>query len=79
MNCSRSGAICLASFSLEPVLKIHAHLECQLRLAGLEEAFLGSVMFEQNGSDVTHQDELLSLVLDTLNRVNHTNVLAHLE
>lgn len=36
-------------------------------------------MFKQNRIDVAHQNVLLSLVLDSLNRENHTNSLAHLK
>lgn len=36
-------------------------------------------MLEKYGCDVAHQHQLLCLVLDSLYRVDHANILAHLE
>lgn len=36
-------------------------------------------MLEKDGGYMSHQHKLLSFVLDALDGVNHTNILAHLE
>ena len=36
-------------------------------------------MLEKDRSDVAHQDKFLALMLDGLDRVDHTNIFAHLE
>ena len=64
---------------LEPVLEVHSHFEGQLLLGALHETLLGKVMLEQNGRHMSHQHKLLSLVLDALDRVDHSDILAHLE
>mmetsp|Transcript_21815 Transcript_21815/g.33753 ORF Transcript_21815/g.33753 Transcript_21815/m.33753 type:complete len:287 (-) Transcript_21815:2042-2902(-) len=65
--------------SLEPVLKVHSHLKSKLGLGALQEGFLSDVVLEEDGSHVALEHLLLRFVLDALNRVNHTHVLAHLE
>lgn len=36
-------------------------------------------MFEQDGSNMTHEDIFLSLMFYSLNWINHSDILAHLE
>ena len=74
------GRNLLAEFERgKPVLEVHTHFKCELRLCTLEEVVLGDVVFEEDGCNVAHQYELLALVLDALYRIDHADVLAHLE
>ena len=63
----------------EPVLQIHAHVEGEIWLGAAKEHVLSQVRLEEDASNVTHKHVLLRLVLNALDREDHTNILALLE
>lgn len=63
----------------EPILQVHSHFKGEARLGTLHEALLGQVVSEKDRSNMSHEDVLLSFVLDALDSEHHANVLAHLE
>ena len=60
-------------------MQIHSHIESELWLRAAEEHLLGSIRFEEDARNMANENVLFSFILDGLDRVNHTNVLALLE
>ena len=63
----------------KPVLQVHPHIQRKDRFGTLQEVLLCDVVLEQDAGNVADQNVDLCFVLDRLNGVDHSDVLAHLE